>query len=182
MKQIIHKTLGIAIIAFFSQTAMATDVTSNFTTGATLTAAQMTEIKDAVNSKQNINQSAGAAISTSGGVALTIPEAVIVTLSINAPASGVIVVNTSGYIDGIGSGAVAVCSITTTVSTDYSNSTLIGGATPNPLYIPFAVTTAYTVLAAGTQTYNLVCYLSALTPSGYVVAPKLTAIFVPNSY
>ena len=37
MKQIIHKTLSIAIIAFFSQAAMAIDVTSTFTTGATLT-------------------------------------------------------------------------------------------------------------------------------------------------
>jgi hypothetical protein len=51
MKKVIHKALGIAIMAFFSQASMAIDVTSTFTTGATLTATQMTEIKDAVNSK-----------------------------------------------------------------------------------------------------------------------------------
>jgi hypothetical protein len=54
MKKSTFKPLYTLIIILYSQTSMAIDVTSTFTTGDTLTATQMTEIKNAVNSKQNI--------------------------------------------------------------------------------------------------------------------------------
>ena len=158
MKQIIHKTLGIAILAFFSQTAMAIDVTSTFTTGATLTAAQMTEVSTAVNSKQNIVSgicAAGSSIRVINADGTVTCEGSQKQLTIN-PFGGML---TDGTITSGGFGANAGVLLPDT-------------GTPQIAY-GFVIPSDYT--SGASVTLNFVVH-SPSTSCGIVLAPNYVAV------
>jgi hypothetical protein len=115
-------------------------------------------------------------------LSLTGGDDVVRAATLSAPAAGRVIVSSSGYFN-FGNAALTdavVCSITTGVVIDSNHSILVSDDVEGPLsYVPFASTRGFDV-AAGDNTFNLVCHES--TGTVRVGDSSLTALYVPGSY
>lgn len=112
-----------------------------------------------------------------GTTALAATEANVRSLVVNAPVAGHVIVFASGYFSG--TDATARCSISLTSAAldiaSYTIAEMAGGVT----YVPYSATRGFMV-AAGIDTYYLVCDAFAGTPS--ISDTHMTAIFMPNQF
>jgi hypothetical protein len=114
-------------------------------------------------------------------LALTATDAIARTVSITAPAAGRVIVNASGYFRFSDGAAVdtARCSITTGTLLDFAHLIIAGETAVGAMnFVPFGGTRGFDV-AAGANTFNLVCDEFAGTTN--VEDTSLTAIFVAGS-
>ena len=107
------------------------------------------------------------------------PDDIVKSITVTTPASGVVVVNASGYFDNdSGSAAIGRCSITTGTTLDLTNAILTRVSVEN-YFIAFAGTRGFSV-NAGENTFNLVCDEFGGDVSIHDV--NLTAIYTPVRY
>ena len=109
---------------------------------------------------------------------LTGTPAVFKTVTVTAPAAGLIMVNASGIFDnGANADIGSECSISTGASLDLKRLTADYATAVD---LPFALTTVFPV-AAGSFTVNLVCVnLDAV--ADILFLPSLNAVYVPTTY
>jgi len=103
-------------------------------------------------------------------------DAIIRSVTINAPTDGVVIVNASGYFQAASEKPSCRCSITigTTIDTD---SLTVSGDISDTQRGPFAGTRGFNV-SAGSHTYNLVCDL--FSGSANIRNTHLTAMYFPD--
>ena len=114
-------------------------------------------------------------------IALTATDTIVRSVTIVAPAAGIAIVNASGYgYANTIADALARCSITTGNSLD-SNAFIymrMDGTVMNSSDA-FGATRGFDV-AAGSNTYNLVC--DGTTGAPHIADTNMTAIFLPQTY
>jgi len=106
----------------------------------------------------------------------------VVSVGVNAPSSGKVIVNASGYFYfGSANQEKAQCWLTTGTGLETNHSIWAGepGAGATMQYVPFAITRGFDV-SSGTRTYRLICRRTSGTVM--VNIPHMTAIFVPAEY
>jgi hypothetical protein len=111
-------------------------------------------------------------------IPLTATDAVIRTVSINAPVAGKILLTASGYFNLNSALAIdeARCSISTGTTHVFANSTYVRERAAGAMdIVPFAITRGFAV-SAGVNTFNLIC--DELSGDVGVERSALTAIFV----
>lgn len=128
------------------------------------------------------NGAGGDYVAGPGSTSLTTTDAIITSVTLVAPSSGLALLNASGYFLYSGGPGTGRCSITTTSNLDTNGSYVVasGDSSIGITYNPFGSTAGFTVSAAGTVTYNLVCNVISGTIN--IIWPKMTAIFVPIRY
>lgn len=136
----------------------------------------------AISASKLANGAGGDFVSGPGSTSLTTTDTVITSVTLVAPSSGLVLLNASGYFYFTGGLGQGVCSISTSTTVDTAGSYVVanGDSTIGINFNPFGSTAGYTVSAAGSVTYNLVCKLGTGTVN--VIWPKMTAIFVPIRY
>ena len=186
--------ISVAVLASSLGLAVAVTVPNSFTTGTAISASQMnanfvalvtavTTAETAITTANTQIATLNTAVTRQSGIKFSnnIAEtpvtvaAVMQAVTVTAPTAGFVVVNTSGYFV-LGATGLARCSITTSTTAIDFNFLIIGGGGTGQAYMPFAGTRGFAV-AAGANTFNLVCDAFTGTPS--IGRPVLTAIFSP---
>ena len=113
-------------------------------------------------------------------------DLVAVSLTLNAPQAGYVIVSTSGYFDFNGEDGVARCSITEGSVTylPFTNLIIIEAAayaTGGGPYASFGATRGFSV-SKGANSFQLLCDTSFSDGTIEIGDPQLTAIYVPTAY
>jgi hypothetical protein len=152
-------------------------IANNAVTGANIVDASITTADIVDGARSNF-------ASRPGSVSLppfTSPPAVLVSVTINAPTPGKVIVNASGFFEFNSSGSdQAACEITTSATTIDGNFAFraaedFSGAGTRMEYVPFSGTRGFNV-PAGPTTFNLLCQRNASGNVGGENA-QLTAIY-----
>ncbi len=98
------------------------------------------------------------------------------SFELTAPSAGQVILNASGVFSGTG---VGNCSISKDALVDPKTRTTGLVDSGSISSVPFAIAWGESV-AAGSQTWNLVCEATVATPS--IINPALTGLFVPTRY
>ena len=117
----------------------------------------------------------------SGGdqtVSVSYSGGVVRSVSLTAPAAGVVIVNATANVRQIGTGDQTTCSITTGPSTD-SGYLLLSENSGGNTIAQLAGTRGFTV-TGGSFTANLVCVYEGLAITSTIRDSAMTAIFIPN--
>ena len=109
-------------------------------------------------------------------ITLNLIDAIMRSVTINAPTDGVVIVNASGYFNASSEKPACRCSITTGSLID-TNNLLVSDDISNSQRGPFAGTRGFNV-TAGSHTYNLVCDL--FSGSAVIRDTQLTAMYFPD--
>ncbi|MBU4236507.1 MAG: hypothetical protein KKI01_09290 [Proteobacteria bacterium] len=115
-------------------------------------------------------------------ITLSATDTIVRTITLNLPSKGLVVVNASGYCSFFNSSdvtSVCRCSITQGSVINFISLVIAGSDSatkPASDYMPWAATRAFP-LAAGTQTFNLVCDAYASDNLARVSDTQINAVF-----
>ena len=111
--------------------------------------------------------------------ALSDTPAVMRSVTITAPAAGVVIVNASGYFNFQSTSGTGRCSITTSVFVDFNAVATANGGPGDDQRVPFGTTRGFEV-DAGTTAFNLVC--DEFTGDVRLFDSQMTAMYFPVRY